>query len=42
VAFLEQSLNDLRLREDDDPRPQRVELLVCVHAVSLNYRDIAF
>ena len=35
------SLDDLRLRDEDDPRPQRGELLVRVHAVSLNYRDIA-
>jgi NADPH:quinone reductase-like Zn-dependent oxidoreductase len=35
------SLDDLRLREEGDLRPQRGELLVRVHAVSLNYRDIA-
>ena len=35
------SLDELRLREEADPRPQRGEVLVRVHAVSLNYRDIA-
>ena len=35
------SLNDLRLRDEDDPRPQRGEALVRIHAVSLNFRDIA-
>lgn len=35
------SIDDLRVREEDDPRPQRGELLVRVHAVSLNFRDIA-
>jgi NADPH:quinone reductase-like Zn-dependent oxidoreductase len=35
------SFDDLRLREEGDLRPQRGELLVRVHAVSLNYRDIA-
>lgn len=34
-------LEDLRMREEDDPRPQRGELLIRVHAVSLNFRDIA-
>ncbi len=34
-------LEDLRVREEPDPRPQRGELLIRVHAVSLNYRDIA-
>lgn len=34
-------LDDLRMREEADPRPQRGEVLVRVHAVSLNYRDIA-
>jgi NADPH:quinone reductase-like Zn-dependent oxidoreductase len=36
------SLDDLRQKEVDDPQPGRGELLVRVHAVSLNYRDIAF
>jgi NADPH:quinone reductase-like Zn-dependent oxidoreductase len=36
-----QSLDDLRLKEVDDPRPGRGELLVRVHAVSLNNRAIA-
>ena len=35
------NLEDLRLREEADPRPQRGELLIRVHAVSLNFRDIA-
>ena len=35
------SLDDLRLREEPDPTPQRGEVLVRVHAVSLNFRDIA-
>jgi alcohol dehydrogenase len=35
------SLDELRLREEADPRPQRGEVLVRVRAVSLNYRDIA-
>jgi len=35
------SLNELRVREEADPRPQRGEVLVRVHAVSLNFRDIA-
>jgi NADPH:quinone reductase-like Zn-dependent oxidoreductase len=34
-------LDDLRLREEPDPEPQRGELLIRVRAVSLNYRDIA-
>ncbi len=34
-------LSALRLREEADPRPQRGEVLVRVHAVSLNYRDLA-
>ena len=34
-------LDSLRQREEADPRPQRGEVLVRVHAVSLNYRDIA-
>ncbi|MEQ1865881.1 MAG: NAD(P)-dependent alcohol dehydrogenase [Micropepsaceae bacterium] len=36
-----QSLADLRLHDEAEPRPQRGEVLVRVHAVSLNYRDIA-
>ncbi|OAI58702.1 alcohol dehydrogenase [Ralstonia solanacearum] len=35
------SLDDLRMREEDDPQPQQGEVLVRVHAVSLNFRDIA-
>jgi alcohol dehydrogenase len=35
------SLDELRLREEADPVPQRGEVLVRVHAVSLNYRDLA-
>jgi len=35
------SLDALRVREEPDPRPQRGEVLVRVHAVSLNFRDIA-
>lgn len=36
-----ESLEELRLREEADPRSQRGEVLVRVHAVSLNFRDIA-
>ncbi len=35
------NLDELRLREEADPQPQRGEVLVRVHAVSLNFRDIA-
>ena len=35
------SLDDLRLSNEPDPKPQRGEVLVRVHAVSLNYRDLA-
>ena len=35
------SLDDLRLHEEDIPKPQRGEILVRVRAVSLNYRDLA-
>ena len=35
------SLDELRVREEADPAPQRGEVLVRVHAVSLNYRDLA-
>lgn len=35
------SLDELRQREEADPQPQRGEVLVRVHAVSLNYRDLA-
>lgn len=35
------SLDDLRIREEADPRPQRGEVLIRVRAVSLNFRDIA-
>jgi NADPH:quinone reductase-like Zn-dependent oxidoreductase len=36
-----ESLDDLRLREEADPKPQRGEVLVRVRAVSLNFRDLA-
>lgn len=35
------NLDGLRRHEEDVPRPQRGEVLVRVHAVSLNYRDLA-
>lgn len=35
------SLDELRMRDEADPKPQRGEVLVRVHAVSLNFRDIA-
>lgn len=35
------SLDDLKLVNEPDPKPQRGEVLVRVHAVSLNYRDLA-
>lgn len=35
------SLDELRMREEADPRPQRGEVLVRVRAVSLNFRDLA-
>jgi NADPH:quinone reductase-like Zn-dependent oxidoreductase len=35
------SLEDLQMTEEDEAKPQRGELLVRVHAVSLNFRDIA-
>ena len=35
------SLDELRVRDEADPQPQRGEVLVRVHAVSLNFRDIA-
>lgn len=35
------NIDDLRLCEEDEPRPQRGELRIQVHAVSLNFRDIA-
>lgn len=35
------SLDSLRAHSEADPRPQRGEVLVSVHAVSLNYRDVA-
>jgi NADPH:quinone reductase-like Zn-dependent oxidoreductase len=35
------SLDELRLRDEPEPRPQRGEVLVRVHAVSLNFRDLA-
>ncbi|HDH7847031.1 TPA: NAD(P)-dependent alcohol dehydrogenase [Raoultella ornithinolytica] len=35
------SIDDLHMREEDVPRPQQGEVLVRVHAVSLNFRDIA-
>ena len=36
-----ETLDHLRLHDEPDQAPQRGELLVRVHAVSLNYRDIA-
>jgi NADPH:quinone reductase-like Zn-dependent oxidoreductase len=36
-----ESLDHLRIHEEEMPRPQRGELLLSVHAVSLNYRDLA-
>lgn len=36
-----ESLDDLRLHSEDIPQPQRGEVLLKIHAVSLNYRDIA-
>lgn len=35
------SIEDLRVREEPQEKPQRGEVLIRVHAVSLNYRDIA-
>lgn len=35
------SLDELQVRQEPDPQPQRGEVLVRVHAVSLNFRDIA-
>jgi len=35
------SLDELRVRDEPDPAPQRGEVLVRVHAVSLNFRDLA-
>lgn len=35
------SLDDLRLRKEPDPQPQRGEVLVRVRAASLNFRDLA-
>ena len=36
-----ESLDQLRVRDETDPSPQRGEVLVRVHAVSLNFRDLA-
>lgn len=36
-----EDLQALRLRDEADPRPQRGEVLVRVHAVALNFRDLA-
>ncbi|MGD0107495.1 MAG: hypothetical protein ABSC06_26170 [Rhodopila sp.] len=36
-----QSLDDLKPYDEPMPAPQRGEVLVKIHAVSLNYRDIA-
>jgi len=36
-----QSLDDLKQHDEPIPAPQRGEVLVKIHAVSLNYRDIA-
>ncbi len=35
------SLDDLKIHDEVKPQPQRGELLLKVHAVSLNYRDLA-
>jgi alcohol dehydrogenase len=35
------SLDHLRLHDEPDAKPQRGEVLLRIHAVSLNYRDIA-
>jgi alcohol dehydrogenase len=35
------SIDDLRMQDEDDPRPQKGEVLVRVHAASLNFRDLA-
>lgn len=35
------SIEDLRMQEEEAPRPQRGEVLVGVRAASLNFRDIA-
>jgi NADPH:quinone reductase-like Zn-dependent oxidoreductase len=35
------SLGELRMRDEPEPQPQRGEVLVRVHAVSLNFRDLA-
>lgn len=35
------SLDELRVRDEPDPQPQRGEVLVGVQAVSLNFRDVA-
>ncbi len=34
-------IDDLRLHDEVEPRPQRGEILVRVHAAALNFRDIA-
>lgn len=39
--FDDLGLDHLRLRDEPDQQPQRGELKIRVHAVSLNYRDIA-
>ena len=36
-----EGLDHLRIHEEEMPQPQRGELLLRVHAVSLNYRDLA-
>lgn len=35
------SLDNLHIHDEETPRPQRGEVLIRVHAVSLNYRDLA-
>lgn len=35
------SFDDLKIHDEVKPQPQRGELLLKVHAVSLNYRDLA-
>lgn len=36
-----ETLDHLRIHEEQMPQPQRGEVLLRVHAVSLNYRDMA-
>ena len=38
-AYRFDSLDELRVRDEPDPRPQRGRLLIKVHAVSLDFLD---